>query len=289
MKNKGLGRGFDSVFDDNMLETSGKGTSVLRISDIEPRKNQPRKVFDDAALSELAASIAQHGLIQPVVVRDDHTGFYSIIAGERRWRASKMAGLTEIPVVILDVDDAHAAELALIENIQRENLNPVEEAMAYRALIDEFGLTQEQVAEKVGKNRSTVTNSLRLLGLPPEIYDLLASGQLSQGHARALLGIKDRDSIADAAKTVVSRELSVRDTEALVRKLNKPEKPAEPVSDEIRIDYRRELEVAMTRKMGRVVHIKDSGKQKKLEISYTDNDDLQELVTALCGKDLLDN
>ena len=284
MKNKGLGRGFDSVFDDNMLETSGKGTSVLRVADIEPRKNQPRKVFDDAALSELAASIAQHGLIQPVVVRDDHTGFYSIIAGERRWRASKMAGLTEIPVVILDVDEAHAAELALIENIQREDLNPIEEAMAYRALIDEFGLTQEKVAEKVGKNRSTITNSLRLLNLPPEIYDLLATGQLSQGHARALLGIKDPSKVADAAKSVVSRDLNVRDTEALVRKLNKPEKPAEPQSEGIKINYRRELEVAMTRKMGRVVHIKDSGKQKKLEITYTDNDDLQELVTALCGK-----
>lgn len=289
MEKKGLGRGLDSVFDDNLLDLTGGGSTMLRVSDIEPRKNQPRKVFDDAALSELAASIAQHGLIQPVVVRDDHTGFYSIIAGERRWRASKMAGLTEIPVVILDVDDAHAAELALIENIQREDLNPIEEAMAYRALIDEFGLTQEQVAEKVGKNRSTVTNSLRLLGLPPEIYDLLASGRLSQGHARALLGIKDPAQVAGAANTVVSRELSVRDTEALVRKLNKPEKPAEPQPDGIRINYSRELEVAMTRRMGRVVHIKDSGKQKKLEITYTDNDDLQELVELLCGKDLLDN
>ena len=287
MEKKGLGRGLDSVFDDNLLDMSGGGTTMLRVCDIEPRKNQPRKVFDDAALSELAASIAQHGLIQPVVVRDDHTGFYSIIAGERRWRASKMAGLTEIPVVILDVDDAHAAELALIENIQREDLNPIEEAMAYRALIDEFGLTQEKVAEKVGKNRSTVTNSLRLLNLPPETYGLLASGQLTQGHARALLGIKDPSKIEEAAKTVVSRELNVRDTEALVRKLNKPEKQAEPEPDSVKIDYRRELEVAMTRKMGRVVHIKDSGKQKKLEITYTDNDDLQELVTALCGKDLL--
>lgn len=287
MEKKGLGRGLDSVFDDNLLDPAGSGTTMLRISDIEPRKNQPRKIFDDAALSELASSIAQHGLIQPVVVRDDHTGFYSIIAGERRWRASKMAGLTEIPVVILDVDDAHAAELALIENIQRENLNPIEEAMAYRSLIEEFGLTQEQVAEKVGKNRSTVTNSMRLLNLPPEIYDLLASGQLSPGHARALLGIKDRSAVPDAAKTVVSRELNVRDTEALVRKLNKPEKSAEPETDTIKIDYRRELEVAMTRRMGRVVHIKDSGKQKKLEITYTDNDDLQDLVTAICGKDIL--
>lgn len=288
MKEKGLGRGFDSVFDDNLLDTSGKGVTVLRISDIEPRKNQPRKVFDETALSELAASIAQHGLIQPVVVRDDHNGFYSIVAGERRWRASKMAGLTEIPVVIMDIDEAHAAELALIENIQREDLNPIEEAMAYRALIDEFGLTQEQVSQKVGKSRSAVANSMRLLELPAEIHDLLACGQLSSGHARALLGLKDRSGIAAAAKTVVSRELNVRDTEALVRKLNRPEKPEKPTEDKIRIDYRRELEVAMTRRMGRVVHIKDSGKQKKLEISYENNDDLQELVTALCGKDLLD-
>ena len=287
MKEKGLGRGFNSVFDDNLLDVSGSGTTMLRISDIEPRKNQPRKVFDEAALSELASSIAQHGLIQPVVVRDDHTGFYSIVAGERRWRASKMAGLTEIPVVILDVDDAHAAELALIENIQRENLNPIEEAMAYRSLVEEFDLTQEQVSQKVGKSRSAVANSMRLLDLPLEIHDLLAVGQLSSGHARALLGLKDRQKIADAAKTVVSRDLNVRDTEALVRKLNKPEKPSEPEPDKIKIDYRRELEVAMTRKMGRVVHIKDSGKQKKLEITYTDNDDLQDLVTALCGKDIL--
>ena len=287
MKEKGLGRGFNSVFDDNLLDVSGSGTTMLRISDIEPRKNQPRKVFDEAALSELASSIAQHGLIQPVVVRDDHTGFYSIVAGERRWRASKMAGLTEIPVVILDVDDAHAAELALIENIQRENLNPIEEAMAYRSLVEEFDLTQEQVSQKVGKSRSAVANSMRLLDLPLEIHDLLAVGQLSSGHARALLGLKDRQKIADAAKTVVSRDLNVRDTEALVRKLNKPEKPSEPEPDKIKIDYRRELEVAMTRKMDRVVHIKDSGKQKKLEITYTDNDDLQDLVTALCGKDIL--
>ena len=287
MKEKGLDRGFNSVFDDNLLDVSGSGTTMLRISDIEPRKNQPRKVFDEAALSELASSIAQHGLIQPVVVRDDHTGFYSIVAGERRWRASKMAGLTEIPVVILDVDDAHAAELALIENIQRENLNPIEEAMAYRSLVEEFDLTQEQVSQKVGKSRSAVANSMRLLDLPLEIHDLLAVGQLSSGHARALLGLKDRQKIADAAKTVVSRDLNVRDTEALVRKLNKPEKPSEPEPDKIKIDYRRELEVAMTRKMGRVVHIKDSGKQKKLEITYTDNDDLQDLVTALCGKDIL--
>ena len=282
-KLKGLGRGMDAVFEDNSIQ--GGGATMLRISDVEPRKNQPRRIFDEAALAELAASIAQHGIIQPLVVRDDHTGFYSIIAGERRWRAAKMAGLTEVPVVILDVDDAKAAELALIENLQREDLNPVEEAQAYRALMDDYGLTQQEVADRVGKQRPTVANTLRLLDLTDGALEMLADGRLSAGHARALLGVRDRNAIDGAAKDVVSRGLSVRDTEKLVRKLNAPKKeePDEPDETVVRVDYKRDLELRMTRSLGRPVRIKDGGKIKKLELEYTDNDDLQDLIERICG------
>ena len=282
-KLKGLGRGMDAVFEDNSAAAASAPT-MLRISDVEPRKNQPRKVFEESALAELASSIAQHGVIQPIVVRDTHTGFYAIVAGERRWRAAKMAGLTEIPVVVLDVDDAKAAELALIENIQREDLTPLETAQAYRDLMEEHGLTQEQVAEKVGKSRPAVANTLGLLTLPREVIDALASGHITEGHARALKGIRDRTLVGSAVDEVVSRGLSVRETEALVRRYNKPKAEPEEQSSGVRVDYRRDLEVRMTRNLGRPVHIKDKGKVKKLELEYTDNDDLQELIERLCGK-----
>lgn len=282
-KLKGLGRGMDAVFEDNSTSDASAPT-MLRISDVEPRKNQPRKVFDEASLAELASSIALHGVIQPVVVRDMHTGFYSIVAGERRWRAAKMVGLTEIPVVVLDVDDAKASELALIENIQREDLSPLETAQAYRDLMEEHGLTQEEVAEKVGKSRPAVANTLGLLSLPKEVQDALAAGRITEGHARALKGLRDKGLAKKAVEEVVSRGLSVRDTEALVRRLNKPPKPEEEEPAGIRVDYRRDLELRMTRSLGRPVRIKDGGKVKKLELEYTDNDDLQTLIEKLCGK-----
>lgn len=281
-KLKGLGRGMDAVFEDNS-ESGASAPSMLRISDVEPRKNQPRKIFEESALSELAASIAEHGIIQPIVVRDMHTGFYSIVAGERRWRAAKMAGLSEIPVVVLDVDDAKASELAIIENIQREDLSPLETAQAYRDLMEEHGLTQEQVAEKVGKSRPAIANTLGLLTLPNEVIEALAAGHITEGHARALKGIRDKTLIARAVGEVISRGLSVRDTETLVRRYNRPLQPEEQRSEGIRVDYRRDLEVRMTRNLGRPVHIKDKGKIKKLELEYTDNDDLQELIEKLCG------
>ena len=282
-KLKGLGRGMDAVFEDNELR-SGGGPTMLRISDVEPRRDQPRKIFREDALSELAASIAQHGIIQPIVVRDTHNGFYGIVAGERRWRAAKMAGLTEIPAVIIDVDDAGAAQLALIENVQRQDLNPAEEAQAYRTLMDEFGMTQEEVADRVGKSRPSVANKLRLLDLPDAAAALLIDGSLSEGHARALLGIKNKSEVAGAAQEVVSRGLSVRATEDLVRKINLPKKPPKPENKGITVDYRRDLELRMTRNLGRPVRIRDRGKIKKLELEYTDNDDLQILVEKLCGR-----
>ncbi|MBQ3184242.1 MAG: ParB/RepB/Spo0J family partition protein [Clostridia bacterium] len=289
-KSSGLGKGLDAIFEDNFSESGKKGGTMLRISDIEPRSNQPRKVFDETALSELADSIATHGLIQPVVVREDSRGFYSIVAGERRWRASKLAGLTEIPVVILDIDDAKAAELALVENLQREDLNPIEEAMAYEALASEYSLTQEEISQRIGRSRSAITNSLRLLGLPADVKDLVAENEISAGHARTLLGLKDKDKYNEAIHLIITKELSVRDTEKLVKKMNNA-KPAEEVavSDKVEVDYRKELERRMTQRLGRKIAIKDKGKAKKLEISYEDNRDLEDLIVKLCGHNIFDN
>ena len=289
-KSSGLGKGLDAIFEDNFTESGKKGGTMLRISDIEPRSNQPRKVFDEAALSELADSIATHGLIQPVVVREDSRGFYSIVAGERRWRASKLAGLTEIPVVILDIDDAKAAELALVENLQREDLNPIEEAMAYEALASEYSLTQEEISQRIGRSRSAITNSLRLLGLPEDVKDLVADNEISAGHARTLLGLKDKDKYNEAIHLIITKELSVRDTEKLVKKMNSA-KPAEVVvvTDKVEVDYRKELERRMTQRLGRKIAIKDKGKAKKLEISYEDNKDLEDLIIKLCGHNIFDN
>lgn len=286
-KNKlsGLGRGYEAVFEDNSQEERSAAT-LLRISEIEPRKNQPRKHFDEAALAELAASIARNGVIQPIVVRDNHNGYYSIIAGERRWRAAKQAGLTEVPVSILDVDEPRAAELALIENIQREDLNAVEEAQAYRALTENYGLTQEEVSERVGKSRTAVTNAIRLLDLPEQVLAYLASGELSAGHARALLSVKDASVITSAAETVIAKGMSVRDTEKYAKKLNRPAK--QPPQPETGVDYTRELERRMTARLSRKVTISENGKRKTLALEFTDSEDLNNLVVRLCGNNIFD-
>ncbi len=288
-KSTGLGKGLDAIFEDNFAESNSKNTTMLRITDIEPRSNQPRKVFDQEALSELADSIATHGLIQPVVVREDSRGFYSIVAGERRWRASKLAGLSEIPVVVLDVDDAKAAELALVENIQREDLNPIEEAMAFETLGKEYSLTQEEISKKIGRSRSAVANAIRLLDLPEDIKELVANEDISAGHARTLLGLGDKSKLNYAAELIMAKELTVRETEKLVKRLNsqKPEEE-EPVTEKVAVDYKKELERRMTARMGRRISIKDKGKAKKLEIEYTDNEDLEELITKICGGNIFD-
>lgn len=279
-KKQALGRGMDAIFLDNSIETE-ESVTTLRISQIEPRKDQPRKVFNSESLSQLADSIAANGLIQPIVVREsDDSGFYQIIAGERRWRAAKMAGLSEVPVVVIDADDKKTAEYALIENIQREDLSPVEEARGYRSLIDQFGLTQDQVAKQVGKSRAAITNTLRLLELPESILDKLSDKSLSAGHARALLGLNDKSKIESAAKFIIEHDLSVRAAEDLVRKFNRPERiTADP--DPMEAAYYNNLEQKITASIGCKVQIKYGGNNKSLTISYTDSNDLESIIRRL--------
>lgn len=284
----GLGRGLDSIFYENSEPLGSDGRTYLRISDIEPRKNQPRKLFDAEALSGLADSILENGIIQPLIVRRGMAGFYEIIAGERRWRAAKMAGLTEVPVVIIDSDDKKTAELSLIENIQREDLNPVEEAEAIELLIDEYSLTHEELSRKIGKSRSAITNALRLLDLPDKTLELLKNGAITAGHARALLGIKDTGKINDAAATVIEKSLSVRETEALVRSINSPKPTTEKQGASDRDLYIKEIEKQVRRKIGRKIKISSKGKNHKVEIEYTDDRDLENLLKLIAGDDIFE-
>ncbi len=292
-KKTGLGKGLDALFAETSESIEEKvEPTKLRISEIQPRSGQPRKSFDKDALAALADSIAQNGLIQPIAVRSTPSGLYEIIAGERRWRASKLAGLTEVPVVIIDSDDRKTAELSLIENIQREDLNPIEEAMAYKSLMSEFGMTQEQVSEKVGISRAAVANKLRLLDLPNEVYAHLIAGDLSEGHCRALLGLRDKNKITETATLAIERDLSVRQVEELVRRANETsQKVAEDDEDKPRsvkdVDYVAELEKRIRQTIGRAVKIVDGKKTKKIEIEYTDNADLDDLLRLLCGEDFL--
>ena len=292
-KNKsGLGRGLDSIFLDNTTPESSSGGTLVRISQIEPRNDQPRKNFELEALQQLADSIATHGLIQPVVVRESIGGYYEIIAGERRWRAAKMAGLTEIPVTVISADDKKASELALIENIQREDLNPIEEALAYKRLSEEYGLTQEKVAEAVGKSRSGVANCLRLLDLPEECYRLVADKVLTEGHAKVLMGIKDEEELVKAANLVAEKELSVRDTEALVKRINASltEEDEEPAKEErVKVNYTKVLADKVARHLGRKVNISGRGQRRRIELYYEDREDLESILEQLCGKELFDD
>ena len=296
---KGLGRGLDSIFADNYIDVAASskedGIQTLRISQIEPKADQPRKHFDEEALLELSDSIKRHGLLQPIIVRESENaqGYYQIIAGERRWRASKLAGLSEIPAIVMQADELEASEIAIIENIQRQDLNPYEEAAAYKALIDQYGLTQEEVSEKVGKSRSAVANAMRLLDLPDDVIEMLKTGDISAGHARALLGLKNKDSIVDTAEQILVRSLSVRDTEALVKKLNKEyEKgllPAEEKNgDEIEVDYIKDLEKKAMYLTGKRVKIKQKGKVSTVEIDFYGNDDLEDILIKLCGKSIIE-
>jgi len=289
-KNSGLGRGLDAIFLENTLEKEAENKenqiSHLKISLVDPKSDQPRKHFNKASLEELADSIAQNGLLQPILVREYGDGRYQIIAGERRFRASKIAGLNEIPAIILDKDDRRAAEIALIENIQREDLNPVEEAMAYKALSEEYQLTQEELAMKVGKSRSAIANSTRLLDLPEEVLTLVASGELSAGHGRTLLGLKSRSDMLPLAERVIVEDLSVRSLEEEVKRLNRPKKEEkeEPLP---LVDYFREMELRLQSHLGRKVKIEGKGRKKTLTLYYEDNEDLDELLATICGKDFL--
>jgi ParB family chromosome partitioning protein len=256
---------------------------------VDPKSDQPRKYFDKAALEELSESIKENGLLQPILVREYGEGRYQIIAGERRFRASKLAGLEEIPAVILDRDDRKAAEISLIENIQRENLNPIEEAMAFKALADEYGLTQEELSERVGKSRSAIANSTRLLDLPEEVLEMVANGDISAGHGRTLLGVKRRENMLLLANKTVEYDLSVRQLEEEVKKINKIKPVVEEEEEELPyVDYYREMELKIQSHLGRVVKIKGTGRKKCLTLFYEDNEDLDDLLTAICGKDFLD-
>lgn len=292
-KTTGLGRGLDAIFGENSPPAKSDGVIMMRVSDIEPRPGQPRKDFDQDAMAQLAESIATHGLIQPVVVRPEENGFYQIVAGERRWRASKMAGLTEIPVVIVDADDRKAAELALIENIQREDLNPIEEAEAYRALVEEHNMTQEEISKQVSKSRSAIANALRLLELPVDVIEMVRKNELSAGHARALLGLRDPAKISELARAAVAKGMSVRVLEQTVRAINSAgseanEKAEKEQKTSVKVDYIRALQNKMTSVLGRKVRIHSSGKNKKIEIHYSDNDDLSQIIKLLCGENIFD-
>lgn len=281
-KKGGLGRGLDALFADNSIEEIASTSAVkLKIMDIEPNRDQPRKIFDEDALAELADSIAKHGVIQPLLVRPMPDGSYQLVAGERRWRASRMAGLTEVPVVIKELSDDEAMALALIENLQREDLNAIEEAQGIKALMDTLSLTQDEAAERVGKSRPAVANALRLLKLPDSVIALVSDGKLSPGHARALLGFKDEQDIIETADLIIEKGLTVRDVEKLVKKRNKEPKAEKPAAR--RASYYDEVELALTDFLGRKVKVgtkpgKESG---VLEIDFFDKDDLTRLADVL--------
>ncbi len=276
----GLGRGLNALLGDPVLQNQGEGSVSLPISQVEPGLNQPRKRFDPDSLSELADSIRIHGVIQPLTVRRLSSGYYQIIAGERRWRAAKEAGLDEIPAVIIEADDRKVMELGLIENLQREDLNPAEEARGYQTLMAEYGLTQEQVAQRMGKSRPAVTNALRLLNLPEDLMALVEDGSLSAGHARALLGAPNQTLQRQAAKAVLEKGLSVRQTEALVKALQKEKKEA-PKEDHVLSIYLADIEKNLGSQLGRKVHIQHKGKKGKVELEYYSEDDLDALLRLL--------
>ena len=289
-KNSGLGRGLDAIFLDNSHADdapTGEGKVIgLKLSLIDPRADQPRKHFDEDALQGLADSILKNGVFQPILVREYGEGRYQIIAGERRFRASKMAGLSEIPAIILDKDNQKTAQIALIENIQREDLNPVEEAMAYRSLADEYNMTQEELSSEIGKSRSAIANAMRLLDLPDEVLALVAGGALSAGHARTLLGVKNKENMLPLAEACIEKSWSVRVLEEEVKRANRPVRTDLPKEKEAPlVDYQRELELNLQRHFGRQVRIKGNGKKKCLCFFYEDNMDLTELLEAICGED----
>ena len=284
-----LGRDFYSILDDNIIEVKKDSITKISISDIEPRKDQPRKAFDEENLQLLADSIATHGVLQPIIVRENplYPATYEIIAGERRWRASKMAGLSELPVVIVDGDDLKVAQIALVENVQREDLNPVDEAFAYQALIERFGLTQEQLSRKVGRSRSAIANMIRLINLPDDVLQMLKDDKISEGHARALLGLQNDDQMIDLAGKIYEKQLSVRETEAAVKRIleQKDVVLAQEDGNQLaqRRVYMRDLEKRAMDTLGRRVKINQTAKKKTVELTFDSDSDLEELLCLLCG------
>ena len=278
-KPSGLGRGLGALLGDDVMKTESSGSLSLPISQVETCSSQPRKRFDDESLQELADSISQHGIIQPLTVRKLSSGYYQIIAGERRWRAARLAGLQEVPVIVIEADDRKAAELAMIENLQQEDLNPMEEAAGFQSLIESYHMTQEEAAQRVGKSRSAVTNALRLLGLTPSVRKLVEEGKLSAGHARALVPLSP--SLQEsAANAIVSGGLSVRQTEALVKRLSAEKKEAQ-AKDPDEVDYLAEAQNELKARLCRGVKIVPGRKKGRIELEYYGVDDLNDLLDAL--------
>lgn len=295
-KARGLGKSVFDIFDDNIVESKKGAGEMIKVSSIEPRSDQPRKTFERESLEQLAESIQAYGVLQPIIVRPNPTvnDTYEIIAGERRWRASKLCGLDEIPAIILNGDDLKTAQVALIENIQREDLNAIEEALAYQGLMERFSLTQEQVAKQVGKSRPAVANLLRLLELPDEVIEMLKSDEISAGHARALLALDDEENMIILAQKTVERDLSVREVENAVKKINKragenAEIDVEAINDTVmtRI-HLRELERRSMESLGRKVRITNTPKKKTVELAFNDDDDLEALLKAVCGSGIFE-
>lgn len=278
---KGLGRGLGALLGDFSQEAEAdNGLKILPLQKVEPNPNQPRRDFDPEALEALSESIAQHGVLQPLTVRELESGYYQIIAGERRWRAARLAGLREIPAIVIEADDKKATELALIENLQREDLNPVEEAMGYSRLLEEYGMTQEDAAKRVGKSRPAVANALRLLQLTPEILEMVKTGALTPGHARAILSVKEPKKQKEAAQKIAALDLSVRQAELLCRNLNRepePEAEAQPLA----VDYIAECEKSLSRHLGRGVKIVNGKRKGRFELEFYGQEDLQRLLEIL--------
>ncbi len=284
-KQRGLGKGLEALFADNNT-ADAQGVITLKLTEIEPNREQPRKRFDEEALAQLAESIREHGILQPLLVKPQTNGSYLLVAGERRWRAARMAGLTEVPVVIKDLSDQETMEIALIENLQREDLNPVEEALGYKELMDTFGFTQDQVAKRVGKSRSAVANALRLTGLPKEVLPYLENGSLSAGHARAILALGDETEMVQAAKLAVDKGLTVRELEKRSQ-LKKKAAGQERVKKRpfSRDSYYDELEIALRDTLHRKVKVVTEGEKGTLQIEFYSREELRDLAERLAGKD----
>ena len=296
-KARGLGKSIFDTFDDNLIESKKGAGEMLKISSVEPRRDQPRKTFDRESLEALAESVQKYGVLQPIIVRPNQIidDTYEIIAGERRWRAAKLAGLDEIPAVILDGDDLKIAQVAIIENIQREDLNAVEEALAYQGLMERFGLTQDQVSKQVGKSRSAIANLLRLLDLPEDVLVMLKNDEISAGHARALLALESEEDMVNLANKIVERQLSVREVENAVKRINSvPElveiEDADTVNATVmsRI-HLRELEKRSRETLGRKVKIVNNAKKRVVEIAFDSDEDLEALLSRVCGEDIFEN
>ena len=278
--NKGLGKGLGALLGDFSDETPEKSPyRSLPIYKVEPNPDQPRQDFDESELQALSESISVHGVIQPLTVRELDSGYYQIIAGERRWRAARLAGLTEIPAVVIEADDKKAMELALIENLQRQDLNPVEEALGYRCLMEDFGLTQEEAASRVGKSRPAVANALRLLNLCPEVLQSLRNGELTAGHARAVVSLKSEKKQKEAAQKIIALGLSVRQAELLCKNMEKEPKPEPKVT--LAVDYIGECEKSLSKHLGRGVKIVNGKRKGRFELEFYGEEDLQSLLDAL--------